>query len=64
MTDRCSLRMDLAHPPLRADVSLAGPLDTGEHRIVVGLGTAGSSHAWRFTVGEPDEDQSARRQTR
>ena len=56
VTGRCSVRMDLAHPPVRVDVSLAGPLDAGEHRVVLGLGPGDGTHEWRFTVGESDED--------
>jgi len=58
VTARCSLRTDLAHPPLRADVFLAGPLDAGEHRIVLGLGPGHGTHAWRFTVRESDGDSA------
>ena len=58
VTARCALRTDLAHPPRRADLVFAGPLDDGEHEIVVSLGSAHGSHAWRFTVGESDQGPS------
>jgi hypothetical protein len=54
VTARCALRTDLAQPPRRADLVLAGPLAPGEHEAVVSWPEAAGApreHAWRFAVG-------------
>ena len=53
VTGRCAVRTDLAHPPRRADLVLAGPLAPGRHEAVVRWTAddgAPREHAWRFTV--------------
>jgi hypothetical protein len=50
VTARCALRTDRAHPPLRADLVLAGPLAPGDHEAVLSWSRPPGTHAWRFTV--------------
>jgi hypothetical protein len=52
VTARCALRTDRAHPPLRAELVLPGPLAPGEHEAVVSWPQPGGTHAWRFAVAD------------
>ena len=56
VTARCALRVDRAHPPLRADLALAGPPGPGEHEAVLSWPRPPGTHVWRFTVGGAGED--------
>jgi hypothetical protein len=63
VTGRCRLRTDRAHPPRRADLVLAGPLEAGEHEAILRR-PAGGAHAWRFTVAQTDDHGGAEGENR
>jgi hypothetical protein len=56
VTARCAVRTDLAHPPRRADLILAGPLAAGGHEAIVRCDGPPADHAWAFTVVDPRDD--------
>lgn len=60
VTARCAVRVDLAHPPRRADLVLPG-LPPGDHEAVVRWPSPPGAHAWRFSVGGTEDHAEGRR---